>query len=272
MKGWAVILGGSRGIGLACARALAQQGFKLCVVYRASRAEQREVHSELNELRASAPELLAVNTNAVTEAGILEVIGALHTHPTGEPHVAVLVHSIAQGHLKPLAPLPQSPKSALGEPSANSTLLLRSEDIALTIDAMGSSLQRWVRALFEQQLLATDARVIAITSEGVQRVWPGYAAVSAAKATLEALVRALAVEFGPHGVRANLVQAGITETHSLKRIPGHRLLVETARARNPMGRLTRPEDVASAVGLLCRPEAGWINGARLIVDGGEHLC
>ncbi len=269
MRRWAVVLGGSRGIGLACARALARQGFALCVVYRASRAEQPQVAAALDELRAAAPELLPMNTNAVTEAGMREVISALSAHPSGDQSVAVLIHSIAQGHLKPLAPRPQS---TLQESGAESPPLLSSEDLALTIDAMGSSLQRWVAALFEQRLLAADTRVIAITSEGVARVWPGYAAVSAAKATLEALVRALAVEFGPYGVRANLVQAGITETRSLKQIPGHRSLLAAARARNPMGRLTRPEDVASAIELLCRPEAAWINGARLVVDGGEHLC
>lgn len=268
MRGWAVILGGSHGIGFACTRVLAEQGFTPCVVYRETRAEQRRVEARLDELRATSPGLLALNVNAVAPAGVLEVIAALRELMPQGQRVAVLVHSIAQGHVKPLAPYPLAARA----PTAELEPLLDSEDIALTIEAMGSSLQRWVRNLFEHQLLAEDTRVIGITSEGAARVWPGYAAVAAAKATLESLIRAIAVEYARHGVRANLVQAGVTKTRSLERIPRHHLLLEAARARNPMGRLTRAEDVANAVGLLCRPEAAWINGARLVVDGGEHLC
>ncbi len=56
----------------------------------------------------------------------------------------------------------------------------------------------------------------------------------------------------------------------MKRIPGSAKLVEMGTARNPLGRLTQPGDVANAVYLLCTAEAGWINGALIHVDGGEH--
>jgi enoyl-[acyl-carrier protein] reductase I len=121
-------------------------------------------------------------------------------------------------------------------------------------------------------MLAEDTRVIGLTSEGARRVWRGYSAVSAAKAGLEALVRGMAVELGPLGIRANLIQAGITDTRSLRHIPAQQLMRLGAEQRNPLGRLTEPTDVANAVSLLCRPEAAWINGATLAVDGGEHLC
>ncbi len=66
------------------------------------------------------------------------------------------------------------------------------------------------------------------------------------------------------------MQAGITETASLKRIPGSEKLLEHAAARNPLGRMTHPADVANVVYLLCTDEGLWINGALLHVDGGEH--
>jgi NAD(P)-dependent dehydrogenase (short-subunit alcohol dehydrogenase family) len=80
----------------------------------------------------------------------------------------------------------------------------------------------------------------------------------------------MAVEFAKYGLRTNLIQAGITATPSLERIPGSDRLLEHAARSNPLGRMTRPADVAGAIYLLCTEEASWINGALLHVDGGEH--
>ncbi len=113
--------------------------------------------------------------------------------------------------------------------------------------------------------------MLGLTSEGNAVAWKGYAAVAAAKVSLEALARAIAVEFAPHGIRCNVVQAGITDTPALRAIPGSEHLKAQANLRNPCGRLTTPRDVANAVYLLCLEEAAWINGVVLRVDGGEHI-
>lgn len=300
---WALILGGSSGLGLACARRLVADGYALCVVYRESRQRLPEIEAAVAELRRSAPAVLALNVNAVREEGMAEVIAALGEAFSAECRIHVLVHSIARGSVKALAPprwsteeLAQhlnarpmltpnpSPEELYGaahfavqarraKAAAQApTDLLQPQDVTLTIEAMGTNLLTWVTTLFQRGLLAADTRVIGLTSEGARRVWRGYAAVSAAKAALEATIRSIAVELGPFGVRANLVQAGITDTPSLRHIPEQELLKLTAIQRNPLGRLTQPEDVANAVSLLCRPEAAWVNGATLVVDGGEHLC
>ena len=98
-------------------------------------------------------------------------------------------------------------------------------------------------------------------------MWPYYAAVSTAKVALEAIVRAMAVELAPYGLRSNIVQAGITDTPSLRMIPGSEELKASAIYRNPFGRLTTPEDVAKVISLLCTDKAAWINGALIPVDG-----
>ena len=98
-----------------------------------------------------------------------------------------------------------------------------------------------------------------------------YAAVSAAKGTLEAIPRNIALEFASFGIRANCIQAGVTDTASLRMIPGSDQLKEFAIKRNPFSRLTLPEDVANVVYLLSKDEASWINGTILKVDGGESL-
>ena len=86
------------------------------------------------------------------------------------------------------------------------------------------------------------------------------------------MARAIAVELAPYGVRANVVQAGITDTPALRAIPGHAHLAAQARRRNPFGRLTTPRDVANVIFLLATDEAAWVNGALIRVDGGEHVA
>ncbi len=87
----------------------------------------------------------------------------------------------------------------------------------------------------------------------------------------ESISRAIAVEMAPYGIRANVVQAGVTDTPALRLIPGNAHLKAAARRRNPFRRLTTPEDVARVIHLLCLPEAAWINGEVIRVDGGEHV-
>ena len=99
---------------------------------------------------------------------------------------------------------------------------LDEDDFARTILSMGTSLLGWVQGAFAQGVLADDARVFGLTSEGNEVAWKGYAAVSAAKVALEALSRSIAVEFGAHGIRSNVIQAGVTETPALAAIPGQR--------------------------------------------------
>ncbi|MEE8178138.1 MAG: SDR family oxidoreductase, partial [Acidobacteriota bacterium] len=93
----------------------------------------------------------------------------------------------------------------------------------------------------------------------------------AAKAILESHIRQLAMELAPRGITANAIRAGVTDTPALRKIPGSEKLIETARLRNPYGRLTKTEDVASAIGVLAQPGAYWITGNVIGVDGGEDV-
>lgn len=253
---WAVVLGGSSGFGLATVKKLASHGMNIAILYREISITEGPLKQELAELaKQNNVSILTYNSNALDpkeRAAFLEHF-ALVNETKG--NVRLLLHSIARGNLKPLI-------------SGNDELSV--QDIELTTYAMSNSLLDWARALLSAQFFYKDARIIGLTSEGSHRYIENYAAVSIAKVSLQSLVMHMAVELSPFGIRTNLIQAGVTETPSLKRIPGSAELIDFSKRRNPMGRLTMPEDVADMIYLLCTNEAAWVNGSLIHVDGGEH--
>jgi enoyl-[acyl-carrier protein] reductase I len=254
---WAVILGGSAGLGLASAKKLAEHGMNICIVHRDRRTDLPVIEKHFNEIKMNEVNFLSFNADALKQECRNEIISSLKKNFGKEDSVRILIHSIAKGNLKPMA--------------GADTPLLNNDDFHLTIEAMAISLYGWTKDLHNCRLFSPDARVVSFTSEGNKKAWKHYAAVSAAKAALEAITRNIALEFAPYGIRANCIQAGITDTNSFRMIPGSRELAELSRIRNPYKRLTLPENIADAVYLLALDEASWINGAVIPVDGGEHL-
>lgn len=254
---WALILGGSSGLGLAAARKLALHGMNICIVHRDTRVEMEHINSQFDAIRASGVQVIAFNADAVNADKRQAILADLKSAMGEKGRVRTLVHSIARGNLKAM----------YGDDST----ILSTDDFRVTMDSMAISLYDWTQAMVRQQLFAGDARVLSFTSEGSSRAWKHYAAVAAAKAALEAISRSIALEFAPLGLRANCIQAGVTETRSMQMIPGSEHIITYTKQRNPFQRLTTPEDVANAVYLLCKDEAAWINGAVIPVNGGEHI-
>ncbi len=149
---------------------------------------------------------------------------------------------------------------------------LGEDDISRTIAMMGYDYLLWARELQAGGLFSKTARCVAMTSEGNEIAWKGYAAVSAAKCALEASARAMALEFAPYGIRSFVIQAGITDTPAGNAIPNFDLMKAQARMRNPFHRLTTPEDIAGAIHSLCLPGFNWANGSIIRVDGGEAIA
>jgi enoyl-[acyl-carrier-protein] reductase (NADH) len=141
----------------------------------------------------------------------------------------------------------------------------------MTMDVMANSMVYWTRDLFHAGLLAEGSRLFAITSEGGVKVVPTYGPVSAAKAALESHCRQLALELAPNGITVNAIRAGVAVTPASLRIKGVEELYEYVAARNPGGRLTRPEDVAEAIVALASPGTYWMTGNTIGVDGGEMM-
>ena len=301
---WALVLGGSSGFGLASARKLSAEGLNVCVVHRDRRGAMDRINKEFDLIRAYGRGFIGLNLDALSPEGIVTVLEAWRAQAGPGAEIRLLLHSIAFGNLKPIVAAP--PRTgvptierlalALGVPVSDldraiqqladdgevlfqglmpveyGEALIEDEDMARTIYAMGTSLLTWVQRVYAAGLFAGDARVIGLTSEGNEIAWRGYAAVAAAKSALESVSRAIAVEFGPCGIKSNIIQAGITDTPALRVIPGSARMKAGARLRNPLGRLTTPEDVANVVFLLSLDEARWVNGALIRVDGGEHVA
>ncbi|MHA7838329.1 MAG: SDR family oxidoreductase [bacterium] len=301
---WALILGGSSGFGLATAKRLARAGLNILIVHRDRRGAMKEIQPHFDELAAMGVGFHAWNADAISPEKRSETLAEIAETIGPDGRIRVLLHSIAFGNLKLIAPEKTEPRTAAerlasklgvdaaklvemadelfdeGEeglhpltsaPEYPDTSYLDEEDFGRTILAMGTSLLGWTQEIFSRGLFAEDARIFGLTSEGNEVAWKGYAAVSAAKVSLEALARSIAVEFGPHGIRCNVIQAGVTNTPALRAIPGSDQLKAQARLRNPGGRLTTPEDVAGVIYLLSQDEASWINGEVIRVDGGEHI-
>ena len=232
---WALILGGSSGLGLATAKKLAKHGMNICIIHRNPRSQLDQIEKDFKEIRQNSVAFISYNVDAFSSEKRAELIENLKKELEGGK-IKILVHSVAKGNLKPMV--------------SHSTPILQTDDFQLTIQAMGISLYDWVKAVFEAKIFSEDSRVVSFTSEGNSKAWRNYAAVSAAKVTLEAITRNIALEFASFGIRANCIQAGVTDTASFRMIPDSNKLKKHSLERNPFNKLTLPEDVANVVYLL----------------------
>jgi NAD(P)-dependent dehydrogenase (short-subunit alcohol dehydrogenase family) len=128
-----------------------------------------------------------------------------------------------------------------------------------------------VGAQLAAALMGEGGRIIGLSSLGAARYAPGYAALGAAKASLEAIARYLAVSLAARRINVNVVCGGLVDTASTRAHPEYERLVQDVVRRTPAGRVGTPEDLAGVVAFLCGPDAEWIRGQTLIVDGGFSL-
>ena len=252
MKSWALILGASSGIGAACAKKLAESGMNIYGIYL--RKPQSVIDELENYIKSKNVEVVFHKMNAMNDEKRLEVVNNL----AKLGYVKTFIHSIAFGTLKPML-------------SKNDHSTLNQKNIEMTINVMGSSLVYWTQDLYKANLLKQGSQIFSMTSSGGRRQWPSYGAVSMAKATLESASRQLAIELAAEGIAVNTIQAGVTDTPALRKIPGNEKMIEFANKQNPSGRLTLPEDIADYVSLLSMSNNSWLTGNVLRVDGGEDI-
>ena len=255
MKDYAIILGISSGMGKATAKELISKGINIYGI------DIRKSIKLLDEL-----ESIGKNTNAsvyfkkmsaTNQEKRDEVIQHLLSFGDNT-RIKILFHSLAFGALKPFI-------------NSNNNETLTKQNIDMTLDVMSNSLIYWSQDLFHNNLLKKGSQIFAMTSSGGHKQWNSYGAVSMAKAALESASRQLSLELAPHNIASNSIQAGVTDTPALRKIPGNENMIANAIKINPHSRLTTPSDIAKVISLLGLSEETWITGNIIRADGGEDI-
>jgi enoyl-[acyl-carrier protein] reductase III len=235
-----LVTGGSRGIGKAIALRFAELGAsRVAIGYlRNDTAAQ----ATADELRKAGAEPVLVRGNVASER-VAAQVGELG-------RLDALVHNAATGVIRP-------------------ALEVEKKHWDWTLDANSHALLALAQAVAPQ--MESGSSIVAISSLGATRVLENYVLVGTSKAATESLVRYLAVELAPRGIRVNTVSAGVVETEALEHFPNKEQMLRVGREQTPAGRLVEPSDVADAVTWLCSPGAAMVCGHTLVVDGGFSL-
>ncbi|MGH2794570.1 MAG: enoyl-[acyl-carrier-protein] reductase FabL [Actinomycetota bacterium] len=242
----ALVTGGSRGIGRAVALRLAREGADIAVGFFRNREAAEKTVAEIEEVGRRA---VAVRGHVGDADKVIEIVGAAAAE-LGSPDI--VISNAASGVLRPLADMDVKGWQWTMDVNARALMLLSQA----TRDGMRAS---------------GRGAIVAVSSLGSERVLPAYGAVGASKAALESIVRYLAVEGAPDGIRVNAVSAGVVDTDALRHFPDRDGMLGAAAARTPAGRTVTPDDVAAAVSFLCSDDAWMVRGETLRVDGGYAL-
>ncbi len=251
MKDWALILGASSGIGAACAKRLAQKGINIYGLYL--RKKKSDVEKITENLKSFGVDVIYKKANASNVDSRNKIISELAEMKN--IRVKMLIHSVAFGTLK----------NMVGDEP------LTKSNIEMTQDVMCNNLIYWTQNLYEENLFRRGSHILAMTSSGGRKNWESYGAVSLAKAGIESVCRQLSIELAPHGIAVNAIQAGVTDTDALRKIPGSEQMIKNAITNNPHQRLTNPEDIGEIVQLFASYESSWMTGNIIRVDGGEDI-
>jgi glucose 1-dehydrogenase len=246
-----IVTGGSTGIGLETARRFGKAGDRIVIMARSKDALDRAI----GELAESDVEAIAV-AGSVSE--VADVRRTVERAVEAFGSVDVVVNNAGTGIEAPILEMEEGAWDTVQSTNLKGAFLMTREAAP--------------------QMMSEGGGGVLLFTSSINAVMPVPPAVaySTTKAALDILVRGLAVELGPHGIRACGVSPGYIETPSLSKVHGdpsdpavlERWVAQRA-ARVPLGRLGGPEEIAAAFFFLASADAAYITGTTLTVDGGR---
>ncbi|EWY36116.1 3-ketoacyl-ACP reductase [Skermanella stibiiresistens SB22] len=238
----ALVTGGSRGIGAAIVRRLARDGADVAFSYAASRERAERLVREVEALGHHAVAFRA------DQANISEVEALVRQAHSTFGRLDILVNSAGV-----------FVTGTVGDADADIAAFDRQFDI--NVKGVAAAVRAAV------PLMTNGGRIVSIGTTGAVRIpFAGAADYVATKAAVAAYTRGWSRDLGPRGITVNVIQPGAINTEMN---PEDGPFAETLKGLTALGRYGQPEDIAAAVAFLAGPDAGYITGATLNVDGGQ---